>query len=249
MQDFRQTAIEILKELNKPDRDASAIHRILGVIRRATGFEAVGIRLRKGHDYPYYETAGFPQHFVQTERSLCECDEAGNVACDTDGRPILACMCGNVLRGNTDPGLSFFSSSGSFWTNGTTELLASSDEDDLQGPTRNRCNGEGFESVALIPLRSDGEIIGLLQLNDRREGMFDEETIAFFEDIGASIGVAFTRMQAEENLTNRSKELKDVVNMMAGREIRMAELKEEIDALRQQIEDAGMVPVAGERLR
>jgi PAS domain S-box-containing protein len=54
--------------------------------------------------------------------------------------------------------------------------------------------------VALIPLRVDHEIIGLLQLNDRRKDMFTLETIRFFEGIGASIGVTFERKQAENEL-------------------------------------------------
>jgi len=38
--------------------------------------------------------------------------------------------------------------------------------------TRNRCNVEGYDSVALIPLRSDKKIIGLLQLNDPKKIYF-----------------------------------------------------------------------------
>ncbi|MBU1456943.1 MAG: GAF domain-containing protein, partial [Proteobacteria bacterium] len=68
------------------------------------------------------------------------------------------------------------------------ELLASASEEDLQVHTRNQCNSEGYESVALIPLRSEDEIIGLLQLNDRRRDQFDAEMIQFLEGMGASIG-------------------------------------------------------------
>ena len=63
------------------------------------------------------------------------------------------CMCGNVICGRFDPSKPFFTARGSFWTNCTTELLASTTEADRQARTRNRCNGEGYESVALIALR------------------------------------------------------------------------------------------------
>ncbi len=46
--------------------------------------------------------------------------------------------------------------------NSTTELLASTTEADRQNRTRNRCNGEGYESEALIPLRIGQERLGLL---------------------------------------------------------------------------------------
>jgi two-component system CheB/CheR fusion protein len=66
--------------------------------------------------------------------------------------------------------------------------------------TRNRCNGEGYESVALIPLRMGDVTIGLLQLNDRRTDRFTADLIRFFEGLGAGIGIALGRKQAEEEL-------------------------------------------------
>lgn len=71
-------------------------------------------------------------------------------------------------------------------------------EEDRKARTRNRCNGEGYESVALIPLRSGGEIIGLLQLNDRRRNLFKPEIIYFCEGLGASIGITLSRKKAEK---------------------------------------------------
>jgi hypothetical protein len=79
-------------------------------------------------------------------------------------------MCGNVISGRFDPSKPFFTSRGSFWTNSTTELLASTTEVDRQARTRNRCYGEGYESVALIGLGLGKERLGLLQLNDRQKG-------------------------------------------------------------------------------
>ena len=52
-------------------------------------------------------------------------------------------MCGNVICGRFDPSKPFFTAQGSFWTNCTTELLASTTEADRQGRTRNHCNGQG----------------------------------------------------------------------------------------------------------
>jgi PAS domain S-box-containing protein len=114
-------------------------------------------------------------------------------------------MCGNVLSGRTDPALPFFTEGGSFWTNSTTMLLASTSEQERQGRTRNRCNKVGYESVALIPLRSGDQVVGLLQLNDTRWGRFTPEMIGFFEGIGASIGIALARIRAEEEAKNLAK--------------------------------------------
>jgi PAS domain S-box-containing protein len=193
-------ASEVLTRLNHPESATDTIRDILQIVNKREGFEAVGIRLREGDDFPYYATDGFSDDFVRAERYLCERDAAGNVVRDGTGNPVLECMCGNIIRGRTDPALPFFTEGGSFWTNCTTQLLATTTEKERQSRIRNRCNGEGYESVALIPLRSGDKIIGLLQLNDHRPNRFTPETIRFLEGLGATIGIALSRKGAEEAL-------------------------------------------------
>ena len=48
----------------------------------------------------------------------------------------------------------------------------------------------------------------------------------------------------DEQVVHRTKELQDTISMMAGREIRMAELKKVITSLRKQLRDAGIEPEA-----
>ena len=144
--------------------------QVTALLREWSGCEAVGIRLRQGDDFPYFETRGFPPEFVLAENRLCAVDAEGEIQRDSQGKPLLECMCGNVLCGRFDPAKPFFTAHGSFWTNCTSQLLASTTEADRQVRTRNRCNGQGYESVALVALRVSGETFGLLQLNDRRRG-------------------------------------------------------------------------------
>ena len=191
---------KILQTLNRPNEIINLIRDIILLLKAHLGIEAVAIRLREGDDFPYYETNGFPQDFLKTEGYLCERDDAGEIIRDSLGNPSLACMCGNIICGRTDPSFTFFTEGGSFWTNSTTELLASTSEEDRQALTRNRCNAEGYESVALIPLRSGDATIGLLQLNDARRRIFTLDMIRFLEGIGASISIAIARLQSVESL-------------------------------------------------
>jgi PAS domain S-box-containing protein len=191
----------VLERLNQPLSGADPIRDILQIVKQGAEIEAVGIRLREGDDYPYYETSGFPEHFVEKERRLGAHDEEGRIQRDAQGHPVLECMCGRVIRGRPNPAQPSFTQGGSFWTNSTTELRASTtEEEDRQTGTRNHCNGEGYESVALIPLKSGEEIIGLLQLNDHRRNRFTLGMIEFFEWLGASIGIALARRRAAEDL-------------------------------------------------
>jgi PAS domain S-box-containing protein/putative nucleotidyltransferase with HDIG domain len=193
-------AKDILETLNRPNNSIKLIEDILHLLKENTGFEAIGIRLKEGGDYPYFVSNGFPTHFLEAENHLCAFDDAGEIIRDSQGNAVLECMCGNILCGRTDTSLPFFTEGGSFWTNSTTKLLASTTEEERQVRTRNRCNSEGYESVALIPLRSGEEIIGLLQLNDSRQNLFTLGMIRFLEGIGASIGVAVARRRSVEVL-------------------------------------------------
>ena len=57
------------------------------------------------------------------------------------------------------------------------------------------------------------------------------------------------RDHLEDKVRERTDELQAMVNAMAGREVRMAELKEAIRKLRAQLEEAGLTPVANDSLK
>jgi len=193
----QQLVVEVLRLLNRANDLTALVKELVQLIKRSTDFEAVGLRLRAGEDFPYFVASGFPEYFVRAERYLCARDQAGELVRDSKGNPVLECMCGNILYGRTNPALPFFTEGGSFWTNSTTHLLGTTTEADRRARTRNRCNGEGYESVVLIPLRSGDQIIGLLQLNDHRPGRLTPEFVRFLEGLAESIGVALKRGQAE----------------------------------------------------
>jgi len=191
---------KILNLLNKTDILADAIRLTTSLIQNETGFEAIGIRLKNGDDYPYFDQHGLDDDFLKTENTLLEHTKDGGICKDKNGNSRLECTCGLVILGQIDSRNSLFTEGGSFWTNNSTVLLGMTDAKEPRHNPRNRCIHEGFLSIALIPLRNKGEIVGLLQLNDRRKDCFTLEMIKFFENIGEIIGIALMRKQAEEAL-------------------------------------------------
>lgn len=200
----------VLGILNRPESGTHMIPKILEAIKEFTGMEAAAIRLGEGQDYPYFTTKGFPASHVKAENTLCAIGPDGKAVIDSVGDPVVECMCGAVIRGRTDASLPFFTKGGSFWTNSTTDLLATATEEQLGGPTRNRCNTEGYESVALVPLRSGDGIVGLIQLNDKRRDRFSPDLIRFFEELGSSIGIALARRRDAEALQASEKRFREL---------------------------------------
>ena len=196
----RDTTVRLLALLNASGDLHDLLGRVTGLLRDVFGVEAVGIRLRDGDDFPYFETRGFPAEFVRAENHLCPVGPDGKPLRDAGGRPVLDCMCGNVLRGRFDPAKPFFTARGSFWANDTTRLLATTTDADRQTRTRNRCNGEGYESVALVALRAGGRTFGLLQFNDHRRNAFTPEGIALIERLADSIAIGIAHRRGQEQL-------------------------------------------------
>ena len=200
LEHFQALSAEVLGILSGADALPLVVQRILAAIRRETGLDAVGIRLRAGGDFPYFGTSGFSQTYVQAENQLAVRTSEGAFCLDERGNVRLECTCGLVLSGQTDPSMALFTPGGSAWTNDARSLLEVPAAQDPRLNPRNRCIHEGFQSVALIPIHVSQEIVGLLQLNDRRQSCFTLEMIQFFEGIAASFGVALLRQREEQSL-------------------------------------------------
>ncbi len=206
---------DVLRTLNRGGDLHAVVREVLGLIRDAAGFDAVGLRLRQGEDCPYYEQSGFSNDFLHEENFLCAKGPNAAIIRDAEGRAVLECTCGLVLSGRADPKMSCFTGGGSFWTNVSSELLALAPKDDPRDNPRNRCIHSGYQSVGLFPVRAGQEIVGLLQLNDRREGRFTPELLAFYENLAQNIGLALQRMAAEETARAVSTELRRTLNTAA----------------------------------
>lgn len=204
-----ENTIELLRLANESTGTKDLIRNVTAFFQESSGCDAVGVRLREGDDYPYFETRGFSKEFVMSESRLCARDTSGLIMRDAAGNPVLECMCGNVISGRFDPSKPFFTPQGSFWTNSTTELLATTSEEDRQARTRNRCNGEGYESVALIPLRLGEERLGLVQFNALRKGAFSPEIIGMWERLAGHLAIALGKFRAEEELRESERRLRN----------------------------------------
>jgi PAS domain S-box-containing protein len=119
----REITIEFLELVNRSRGTRDLIQRATTFFQKCSGCEAVGIRLREGDDFPYFEARGFSKEFVLLENKLCARDGSGEIVRDSPGNPVIECICGNVICGLFEPSKPFLTVQGSFWSNSTSELL------------------------------------------------------------------------------------------------------------------------------
>ena len=199
---------ELLSILNSALALPDMLNNVISSIKSATGFDAVGIRLQAGDDFPYFARNGFSDDFLLTENTVIERGKDGGLCRNIDGNVTLQCTCGLVISGKTDPANPLFTHGGSFWTNNAFALLELPAGQDPRHHPRNRCMQEGYGSLALIPIFENQKIVGLLQLNNRKTYSLSLDMISFFELLSANIGETLMRKKAEWALKERFKELK-----------------------------------------
>jgi len=196
--EMRQLVLDLHSLIHSKESVRDFLSSVSSFLQEHFGFKAIGIRYKREGDFPYFEARGFPQEFVETEMRLCS----------SEGGTFFECACGAVIDGRCDPSLPFFTPYGTFWTNGASELARSSGKGVI---TRGRCVHEGYESIALVPLRFGGLTFGLLQFNDRRKGVFHPNLLAQLERVAENVAAALGRLLAWEALQETEDRFRSLV--------------------------------------
>ena len=219
---YRNMGQKILHILNEPADLQDSLQQVIATVKASIGIDAVGIRLQKGDDYPYYAQEGFSLEFLEKENSLVYRSKEGGLCRDANGKPLLECTCGLVISGKADLSNPLFTRGGSAWTNDSLPLLDLPADHDPRTHPRNTCIHHQYASIALVPIRAKGVIIGLLHLNDRRTGRFTIETVQLLEAIGENIGESLLRKQEEtereklEAQLHQSQKLESIGHLAGG---------------------------------
>jgi hypothetical protein len=188
----REDSAAICDTLYSVEDLKESLLNIMFRLKQVSKVSSIGIRLYNPdiNDYPYYIYDGFTKEFIQKEYTLCKSEKC-NIY-DECGKSILECMCGYVLEGKIEGVPTFITTKGSFWTNCASDLVKYEITDEFKEThsIRGTCVKEGFESIAMVPIRiSNDKIIGLVQFNDKNPNMFTLELIQYFEILCDLIGL------------------------------------------------------------
>jgi signal transduction histidine kinase len=120
-------------------------------------------------------------------------------------------MCVRVIRNDPDGLAPYFTRNGSYFVNSTSALLSAITEDQ-RNILRNTCHRYGYESLALIPIRSGNTTLGLIHVADREPGAITEDVIKILESAALQLATAIQRVCAEQALKESHDELEKRVD-------------------------------------
>lgn len=184
---------------------------LVGLIKRHTGAHAVGVRLARSENYPFVAAVGLSPKFRETDGDLIVKGADGKAMFDRAGFVQLDCMCGRVIRGATISSRPYYTEGGSFWTNNTKDFLPFMEKLESCPRKRLTCAAAGLLSLAIVPLISGLEVVGVLVLGDTRPDFFTLADIRFFEKIASSIGNAVRKIEAETALQESNARLQEAL--------------------------------------
>ncbi|MGB7061753.1 MAG: ATP-binding protein [Candidatus Zixiibacteriota bacterium] len=206
-EDFRALSHKILHYANRGLPRTDFAREVSKMLIDFSGCDVIELRLKRQERYFLCQTArdGEP-HFTCEQRPCTKAQDGRMIPC-SDEDSAMENLCRDIILGQVDHSLPFFTKNAGFWTGEAIKLqvkrLASAREPDDQSC----CLGGDYPSLAFFPLVVDGDNVGLLLLKSKKQDYFLDEEIEFYEGLAQTLGVAMVQRAAQVALRERIKEL------------------------------------------
>ena len=173
------------------------LQEFIAEIKELTQCSAAAVRIMDEEGMiPYAEAEGFSNDFCRLE---------GDLSIHSDGG-----MCARVIKNDPHSLEPYFTQNGSYFVKSTSTFLATATEEQ-KSILRNTCHRFGYESLALIPIRSGNANLGLIHLADEKPGAITADVVEILEGAALQLGTAIQRVCAEQSLKTAYLELDDRV--------------------------------------
>lgn len=190
-----QTINTLLRLSNTSGSRKEYLEAVIKHLQDMVGFKYAGIRiLDENRNIPYDAYVGFSYKFWQAENFLSS---------DRD-----QCACIRVIRGRPDSQeKSVMTAQGSFQCNNLAHFFSELSRRE-QKRYRGTCLRYGFNSLAVIPFRFDGRILGAIHVADKKRGQMTAESVEFIEALVPTIGEAINKFNAADKLRESNELLR-----------------------------------------
>ncbi|MHC4600356.1 MAG: GAF domain-containing sensor histidine kinase [Planctomycetota bacterium] len=230
LEDFQSLSHKILRFVNTQDSLATFLPEVLKIFLEHTGCDEIEL---------YVAGYGRPARWRGTwrERRFFSCEmlpgpQAGE---DVPGQPSgLHTLRRAILEGAANRDLPYFTPLGSFWSGDVANLppIRLGRRESPRQPAI-RLNGD-LRSLAIIPIRTGNETVGILQFRSSESGACSREEVEFFENMAQTLGMLIVNQSTQGALRERLKELTclyGITQLMEKEDLSPSEILEGIVAL------------------
>jgi PAS domain S-box-containing protein len=194
-----QAANNFLRITNRHTKMKPMLREFVAEIKKMTKCSAAAVRIMDQQGMiPYAEVDGFSSDFCSLE---------GNLSIHSDEG-----MCVRVIKNDPESLAPYFTQYGSYFINSTSTFLSTATPDQ-KSVLRNNCHRYGYESLALIPIRSENKTLGLIHMADSAPGAITADIVEILESAALQLGTAIQRVVAEDQLKVAYDELDDRVRL------------------------------------
>lgn len=185
----------LLKLVTEKSSRKDYLDGVVRFIREWSGCRCIGIRVADQEGFiPYESYTGFTREFWEQENRLSLTKDD--------------CACIRVIAGEPEPqDARCMTAGGSFLINDSVKLLGILSEEE-RTRFRGVCIRSGFLSIAVIPVRYEGRILGAIHLADERAGMVCEEFVGFVESMAPLVGEGINKFTVKDSLERHCEILK-----------------------------------------
>ncbi|WP_243450218.1 ATP-binding protein [Desulfosporosinus sp. Sb-LF] len=210
------------------------LDEVLILLQEWIDCRCTGIRVLNDEGYvPYESFAGFSQEFMGSENWL----SVNHHQC--------ACM-RVILEKPESQDAICMTNVGSFCCNNTIEFICEMSTEE-QSRFRGKCIELGYKSVAIIPIRYQERVLGVIHLADEKEGKLPSEFIEFIEKVAPLIGEAMYRFNLEDELRYKNDNLERLVEERT-KELKLANEQLNHDIVEQKLASEKLIRAQEEKV-
>ena len=192
-----QAANTFLRITNRHTTMQPMLKEFIAEIKKLTRCSAAAVRIMDEEGIiPYAEADGFSPDFCNLESHLSIHSDGG--------------MCVRVIKNDPNAMAPHFTSNGSYSISSTSAFLSTA-TDEQKSLLRSNCHRYGYESLALIPIRSGNASIGLIHVADQQPDAIGSDLLSILESAALQLGTAIQRVCAEQALKEAFAELENRV--------------------------------------
>ena len=186
-------ANNLLRITNRHIKMQPMLQEFIVEIKTLTKCSAAAIRIMDEQGMiPYAEADGFSPDFCSLENNLSIHSNEG--------------MCARVIKNDPDSLAPYFTHNGSYFINSMSAFLSTATAKQ-RSILRNNCHRFGYESLALIPIRSGNKTLGLIHVADQEPNAIAAGIVEILEGAALQLGTAIQRVFAEQALKDSYDEL------------------------------------------